>query len=119
PVPITDALGLINGVDLAVTYAVAVGDADYAVSAITLQTGASVTAAGLTEAMAHLPVGLAPDVVHVVGDLALSATYRPTAGALQHDGIPKPGRNAWYLDAESGQYNRLTAAIRTAILGTS
>lgn len=118
PVPITDALGLINGVDLVVTYAVSAGDGDYAVSAITLQPGASVTAAGLSEAMGNPPVGLAPDIVHVVPELTLSATYRPTAGTLQQDGIPKPGRNAWYLDTESGQYKRLTAAVRTTILGT-
>src|SRR6202012_4852332 len=45
---VTDALGLINGVDLAVTYGVPVGDRQLAVSAVTLLPGATITAADLT-----------------------------------------------------------------------
>src|SRR6202042_1151319 len=81
--PVTDALGLINGVDLAVTYNVPVGNQEVAVSAVTLLPGATITAADLTEAFANMPIGLGPDMVHVVSELTLSATYRPTVSALR------------------------------------
>ncbi len=74
---VTDALGSVNGVDLAVTYNVPVGDQEVAVSAVTLLPGASITAADLTEAVAKIPVGHGPDIVHVCPELTLSATYRP------------------------------------------
>jgi putative long chain acyl-CoA synthase len=114
PEPVTDALGLINGVDLAVTYGVTVGGRQLAVSALSLQQGATITAADLTEAVARMPIGLGPDVVHVVSELPLSpTTYRPAVGALAAAGIPKAGPAAWYFDADSNEYRRLTPAIRT------
>src|ERR1700756_274607 len=113
---ITDALGLINGVDLAVTYNVPVGDREVAVSAVTLLPGATITAADLTEAVAHMPAGLGPDIVHVCPDLPLSpTTYRPTVSALRAAGIPKAKRQAWYFDADSNEYRRLTPAARTEL----
>ena len=116
PVPITDALGLVNGVDLAVTYGVPAGEHQIAVSAVTVRPGATVTAAELTETVASLRVGVGPDVVHVVPELALSATYRPIAdAALRTAGLPKAGRNAWYFDPDSEGFKRLTAAVRTAL----
>jgi putative long chain acyl-CoA synthase len=62
-----------------------------------------------------MPAGLPPDLVHVVGDLPLSASYRPTVSALKSAGLPKVGRNTWYLDADTGTYKRLTAAARSAL----
>ncbi len=117
PVPITDALGCILGVDLAVTYEVSVGDRALAVSAVTLRPGATITAADLTEAVATMPVGLGPDVVHAVPELPLSASYRPTAGALRSEGVPQPGPQVWYFDARTGQFHRLTAAARKKLTG--
>jgi putative long chain acyl-CoA synthase len=32
-------------------------------------------------------------------------------------GIPKPSRNAWYLDGDTDKYKRLTAAVRAEIIG--
>ncbi|WP_244324293.1 acyl-CoA synthetase [Mycobacterium timonense] len=113
--PVTDALGCINGVDLAVTYNVPFGNLDVAVSAVTLLPGASITAADLTEAVADLPIGLGPDIVCVVPEMTLSATYRPTVSALRAAGIPKSGRHAWYFDTTSGQYRRLTPAVRAEL----
>ena len=90
--PVTDAVGRIGAVDLAVTYGVTRGgDDQVAITAITLRPGTSVTAADLTEAVAAMPVGLPPDVVHVVADLPLSATYRPVVGGLRNAGIPAAG----------------------------
>ncbi|WP_108637176.1 acyl-CoA synthetase [Mycobacterium terramassiliense] len=114
---VTDALGCINGVDLAVTYNVPVGDQQAAVSAVTLLPGATITAADLTEAVARIPVGLGPDIVHVCPEMTLSATYRPTVSALRAAGIPKPGRQAWYFDAGSNEFRRLTPGVRSELGG--
>ncbi|MCB0947317.1 MAG: hypothetical protein KDB49_21205, partial [Mycobacterium sp.] len=88
-----------------------------AVTAITLRPGRTVTVADLTEAVAAMAVGLPPDVVHVVPDLPLSASYRPTVSALRAAGLPKPSRNSWYLDTDTGKYKRLTAAVRAHLAG--
>jgi putative long chain acyl-CoA synthase len=116
--PVTDALGLINGVDLAVTYNVPVGGLEVAVSAVTLLPGATITAADLTEAVATMPIGLGPDIVHVCPELPLSpTTYRPTVSALRAAGIPKSGRQAWYFDAGSDEFRRLTPSVRSELSG--
>jgi putative long chain acyl-CoA synthase len=115
---VTDALGLINGVDLAATYGVLVGTQQVAVSAVALLPGATITAADLTEAVAGMPVGRGPDFVHVVADLPLSpTTYRPTVSALRAAGIPKPGRQAWYFDTGSNEFRRLTPGVRSELSG--
>ncbi|BAX92500.1 acyl-CoA synthetase [Mycobacterium shigaense] len=113
--PVTDALGLINGVDLAVTYNVPFGNLEVAVSAVTLLPGASITAADLTEAVATMPVGLGPDIVQVCPEMALSATYRPTVSALRAAGLPKAKRQAWYFDTAGEQFRRLTPAVRAEL----
>jgi putative long chain acyl-CoA synthase len=115
--PITDALGLIPAVDLAVTYGVPTHGQPVVVAAVMLRPGASITAADLTEAVAAMPIGLGPDVVHVVPEMTLSASYRPTVSALREAGIPKPGRRAWYFDSESDQFRRLTASARAEMSG--
>ncbi|KZS83913.1 acyl-CoA synthetase [Mycobacterium persicum] len=115
--PVTDALGCINGVDLAVTYDVSANGRQLAVAAVTLRPGATITAADLTDAVAGMPVGLGPDIVHVVPKLSLSATYRPTVSALRAAGIPKPGRQAWYFDPAASEFRRLTPAARTELGG--
>jgi len=115
--PITDAIGLIPAVDLAVTYGVPMDGRQVAVTAVTLQPGATITAADLTEAVAAMPFGLGPDIVQVVGEMTLSATYRPTVSPLRAAGIPKPGRHAWYFDADANQFRRLTGAARAEMSG--
>jgi putative long chain acyl-CoA synthase len=115
--PIADAVGLINAVDLAVTYGVDVDGRHIAVTAVLLSPGASISAGDLTEALADLPVGGPPDIVHVAGQMTVSASYRPLVSPLRAEGIPKASRNAWYLDPETNRYKRLTVAVRTAITG--
>jgi len=115
PAPVTDAVGAISGVDLALTYPVETSGGTLAVTAVMLRPGMSVTAADLSEAVATMPAGLPPDVVHIVPDLPVSASYRPVSSALRAAGLPKAGRNSWYLDADTGKYRTLTAAARTAL----
>ncbi len=63
-----------------------------------------------------MPVGLGPDVVHVVPALLLSpTTYRPSVSALRAAGVPKSGRQTWYFDAGSEEFRRLTPAVRTEL----
>lgn len=115
--PVNNVLGCVNGVDLAVTYNVPVGDREVAVSAVTLLPGASVTAADLTDAVAKIPIGVGPDIVQVCPAMTLSATYRPTVSALRAAGIPKPGRQVWYFDAEGNFFRKLTPGVRSELSG--
>jgi len=113
--PITDAISLIPAVDLAVTYGVPKDGHQLAVTAVTLRPGATITAADLTEAVASMPFGLGPDIVQVVAEMTLSATYRPTVSPLRAAGIPKAGRHAWFFDADAGLFRRLTGPARAEL----
>ena len=110
--PITDAVSLMPAVAMAVTYGVDAGEHKVAVTAVTLCPGAAISAADLSEATATLGDDR-PDFVHVVPEIGLSASYRPLVGSLSGSGIPKAGRNAWYLDPQTGRYKRLTAPARS------
>jgi putative long chain acyl-CoA synthase len=115
--PIGDAVGRLGAVDMAVTYPVEAGGQHLAITALSLCPGGSIPSADLSEALAELPVGNPPDIVHVVPEMKLSASYRPLISALRAEGIPKPSRNAWYLDPDTNRYKRLTVAVRTEIAG--
>ncbi len=115
--PSDDAVGWLGAVDLAVTYGVEVGGHQLAITALALCPGGSIPSADLSEALADLPVGNPPDIVHVVPQMKLSASYRPLLSPLRAEGIPKPSRNAWYLDPDTNRYKRLTVAVRTEIAG--
>jgi putative long chain acyl-CoA synthase len=104
-------------VDLAVTYGVQAAGHQLAITALALCPGGSIPSADLSEALADLPIGHPPDIVHVVPEMGLSASYRPLISPLQAAGIPKPSRNAWYLDPDTNRYKRLTVAVRTEIVG--
>jgi putative long chain acyl-CoA synthase len=84
---------------------------------MTLCPGGSVPTADLNTALAELPVGNPPDIVHVVPDMTLGASYRPLLGPLRAAGLPKSSRYAWYLDDETGVFKRLTAAVRAELAG--
>ncbi|MCC9180416.1 MULTISPECIES: acyl-CoA synthetase [Mycolicibacterium] len=116
--PVNDALGRIDAVDIAVTYDVAVGDKQVAVTALALRPGGTIPTADLSHALADLPVGNPPDFVHVVADLTLGASYRPLITPLRAAGVPKPSRrNSWYLDTDTDTYKRLTVAMRAELTG--
>lgn len=116
--PISDAVGHIGAVDLAVTYPVERRGTQLAITALALCPGGSITTAELSEALADLPVGNPPDLVHVVHDIELSASYRPLTGPLRAAGVPRPSRrNSWYFDPDTNNYKRLTVAVRAEIAG--
>ena len=87
--PINDAVGRLGAVDLAVTYGVEVGGHQLAITALELCPGGSIPSADLSEALADLPVGNPPDIVHVVAGMALTAAYRPQVGPLRAAGYPQ------------------------------
>ncbi|OBC05877.1 acyl-CoA synthetase [Mycobacterium sp. 852013-50091_SCH5140682] len=114
--PISDAVGRLDAVDLAVTYGVDLAGQQVAVTALALRPGGSIPTADLTHALADLPVGNPPDFVHVVADMKLGASYRPMAGPLQAAGVPKPARrNSWYFDPDTQTYKTLTVAVWTEL----
>lgn len=112
---VNDAVGCLGSVNLAVTYGVEVKGRRLAVTALELRPGGSIPSADLSEALADLAVGEPPDIVHVVSRMSLSASYRPLVSPLRAEGIPKPSRNAWYLDPDTRRYKRLTVAVRAEI----
>ncbi|OBB42460.1 MULTISPECIES: acyl-CoA synthetase [unclassified Mycobacterium] len=112
---VNDAVGCLGSVDLAVTYGVEANGRRLAVTALELRPGGSIPSADLSEALADLAVGEPPDIVHVVSNMSLSASYRPLVSPLRAEGIPKPSRNAWYLDPDTKRYKRLTVAVRAEI----
>jgi putative long chain acyl-CoA synthase len=115
--PINDAVSRLGAVDLAVTYELDVDGHQLAITALALCPGGSIPSADLSEALADLPVGNPPDIVHVVPKMKLSASYRPLVSPLRAEGVPKPSRNAWYLEPDTNRYKRLTVAVRTEIAG--
>ena len=117
--PLNDAVGRLGAVDLAETYGVEVNGRQLAITALALCPGGSIPSADLSEALADLPVGNPPDIVHVVPEMKLSASYRPLTSPLRAEGVPRPSRNAWYLDPDTNRYKRLTVAVRTEIAGAA
>jgi putative long chain acyl-CoA synthase len=120
PVPIQEALGDLESVDLAATYGVRAGKGrdEVVVAAITLRAGRSVEPADLDTALETLDVEDRPRVIHVVDEIPRTTWYRLRLGELKAAGIPQPsGGAAWYRDA-SGRYRRLTAAARRRITST-
>jgi putative long chain acyl-CoA synthase len=112
---VNDAVSQVESVDVAVTYSLDLPERCLAVTAVTLRPGGSVPSAELNEALAALPVGAGPDIVYVTPRMTLSASYRPMVGPLRAAGVPKASRNAWYFDADTKQYKRLTAAVRAEL----
>jgi len=114
---VNDAVGRLDAVDMSVTYGVEEAGRQLAVTALALRPGGSVPTADLTHALDDLAAGNPPDVVHVVADMKLGASYRPLIGPLRAAGIPKAGRrNCWYFDADTGTYKKLTAASRAELV---
>lgn len=114
---VNDAVGRLDAVDMSVTYGVEAAGRQLAVTALALRPGGSVPTADLSLALEALAVGNPPDVVHVVADMELGASYRPLLAPLRAAGIPKAGRrNCWYFDADTGTYKKLTAASRAELV---
>jgi putative long chain acyl-CoA synthase len=114
---ISNALGRLEAVDIAVTYRVDVEDRQVAVTALSLRPGAGVPAAELSEVLGELPVGVAPDVIYVADEMPLNASYRPVLSTLRATGVPAPSDASWYFDEQSGTFEPLTAEAYKDLTG--
>jgi putative long chain acyl-CoA synthase len=112
--PILDALGDLDTVDLSVAYGVQHGEREIAVAAVTLCRERTLDPDALAGALRGLPVAERPAVVHVVGEIPLTTWYRPVTAPLRAKGVPRAGRKAWVRDGEA--YVPLTQARRQRLL---
>jgi putative long chain acyl-CoA synthase len=112
--PIQDALGDLDAIDLVVAYGVgAAPGLEIAVAAVTVRKGEQLSPAAVASALASLPPTQRPTIVHVVDELPLTTWYRPRTGPLRAAGLPEPRRGrVWYQDAARGSYKPLTKAAR-------
>jgi putative long chain acyl-CoA synthase len=106
---VEDALGILDAIDMSVTYAVPGADGDaLAVTAITLRSGRLLDAEDLSAALGRLPPDRRPHVVHVVVRIPTSTSHRPLPGAFAEGGRPAPGAGVYQLDPLSGEYRTRT-----------
>jgi len=102
-IPIEDALGTLEQIDLAVAYGVPENGADVVVAAVTLRPGQEVSGGEMGAALAGLDERSRPAVIRLVDEIPLTTWYRPLKAPLQMEGLPTdvPG---WRWDDASGSY---------------
>jgi putative long chain acyl-CoA synthase len=106
---VEDALGILDAIDMSVTYAVPGADGDdIAVTAVTLRSGQLLDAEDLSAALGQLPPDRRPHVVHVVERIPTSTSHRPLPGVFATGGRPAPGPGVYQLDRLSGEYRTAT-----------
>jgi putative long chain acyl-CoA synthase len=113
--PIRDALSELPAVDLAIAYGLRVSDAtaELPVAAVTLCPAHTINAESLSRALAELPEGHRPAVVHVIDEMPVTTWFRPITRPLRGAGLPEAGEGrAWYLDRSGRRYRPLTEAAR-------
>jgi putative long chain acyl-CoA synthase len=115
--PISEALGELDAVDLAVVYGVRPrgAAAEIAVAAVTLRARTQLTAQDVAHALRPLEPHERPQVVHVVREITLTTWYRPLAAPLRERGLPRASRRAWVRDGHG--YRQLTSADRALLTG--
>ncbi len=102
---VEDALGILDAIDMSVTYAVPGADGDdLAVTAITLRSGRLLDAVDLSAALGQLPPDRRPQVVRIVERIPTSTSHRPLPSAFREGGRPAPGPRVYQLDPLSGEY---------------
>ena len=118
--PIRDAFGDLPAVDLAVAYGLRPSQdgPELAVAAVTLCPGETLSADALSRALAELPEGHRPAVVHVIDEMPVTTWFRPLTGPLREAGLPGAAEGrAWYLDRGGRRYRPLTEAARKRLSG--
>ncbi len=107
---VEDALGILDAIDMSVTYAVpGIDGDDLAVTAVTLRSERSLDAEDLSAAMEQLPPDRRPHVVRVVERIPTSTSHRPLPSAFA-GGRPAPGPGVYNLDPLSGEYRTYSHA---------
>ncbi|ODQ83893.1 acyl-CoA synthetase [Dietzia alimentaria] len=116
PIQVADALGDLREVDLAVLYEVDGATGPVAVAAVNLWGSDPITAADISGALASVPPAGQPDIVHVVKNIRVTNWYRPDPRTLAARGLPKAGPRTWIRDPDTGEYVRLTKAVREQLV---
>ncbi len=102
---VEDALGIVDAIDMSVTYAIPGADGDdLAVTAVTLRSQRSMDATDLSVALSQLPPDRRPHLVRVVERIPTSTSHRPLPSAFAEGGRPAPGPGVYMLDPLSGEY---------------
>jgi putative long chain acyl-CoA synthase len=102
---VEDALGILDSIDMSVTYAVPGSDGDdLAVTAVTLRSERSLDADDLSTALEQLPPDRRPQFVRIVERIPTSTSHRPLPSAFAAGGRPAPGPGVYHLDPLSGEY---------------
>ncbi|HKI42011.1 MAG TPA: AMP-binding protein, partial [Mycobacterium sp.] len=111
---VEDALGILDAIDMSVTYAVPGPEGNnLAVTALTLRSGRSLDGEDLSAALGQLSPDRRPHVVHVVERIPTSTSHRPLPSAFAEGGRPAPGPGVYQLDPLSGEYQTTTVAKPT------
>ena len=106
---VEDALGILDAIDMSVTYAAPCADGDdIAATAVTLRSGRSLDAEDLSAALGQLPPDRRPQVVHVVERIPTSTSHRPLPSAFAAARRPAAGPGVYQLDPLSGEYRAVT-----------
>jgi len=106
---VEDALGILDAIDMSVTYAAPGADGDdIAATAVTLRSGRSLDAEDLSAALGQLPPDRRPQVVHVVERIPTSTSHRPLPSAFAAARRPAAGPGVYQLDPLSGEYRAVT-----------
>ncbi len=119
-IPIEDALGDVDAIDLVTAYGIPAAGAEIAVAAVTVRQGKRLGPQALTSALSVLDEHRRPAVVHAIDEMPLTTWYRPLTGPLRKRGLPKAGKGvrAWCWNGDRGAYAKLTAAARDELLGS-
>lgn len=106
--PIEDALGRLDAVDLAVAFGVADGDGyEIPVAAVTVRDGYSLDGDDVTAALLAFDADHLPRVVRVVDEIPVTTWYRPIKSRLRREGLGDPASQpTWKWDAGEGGYVR-------------
>jgi putative long chain acyl-CoA synthase len=106
-IPIEDALGDVDAVDLAVAYGVPAdveGD-EVVVAAVTVREGRELDGDALDAALAQVDPASRPTWVRELDSIPLTTWYRPLKGPLRADGLPtEEHEGVWRLDPDTGSY---------------
>jgi putative long chain acyl-CoA synthase len=106
---VEDALGIVDAIDMSVTYAIPGADGDdLAVTAVTLRSERTMDATDLSVALSQLPPDRRPNLVRVVERIPTSTSHRPLPSAFAEGGQPAAGPGVYLLDPLSGEYQTTT-----------
>ena len=105
-VPIEQALGAVEAVDLVAVYGVRPrpGRDEVVVAAVTERDGHEIDPADLTAAAMALPAHHRPVVVHVIDEMPRTTWFRPRKVPLREAGLPGPDARGWAWDDEAHGY---------------